>query len=39
MTIDEAIKFMDNFGFKKAEILDETIHPLVHQQDILFIKK
>ena len=36
---DEAIKFMDNFGFKKAEILDETIHPLVHQQDILFIKK
>ncbi len=36
---DEVIKFMDNFGFKKAEILDEFIHPLVHQQDILFIKK
>jgi hypothetical protein len=30
---------MDKFGFKKAEILDETIHPAVHQQDILFIKK
>lgn len=36
---NEVIEFMDNFGFKKAEILDETIHPLVHQQDILFIKK
>lgn len=36
---DEVIEFMDKFGFKKAEILDETIHPIVHQQDILFIKK
>lgn len=36
---NEVIEFMDNFGFKKVEILDETIHPLVHQQDILFIKK
>jgi hypothetical protein len=30
---------MDNIGFKKVEILDEMIHPIVHQQDILFIKK
>ena len=36
---DEVINFMDNIGFKKAEILDENIHPIVHQQDILFIKK
>jgi FkbM family methyltransferase len=36
---DDVIAFMDNIGFKKAEILDENIHPLVHQQDILFIKK
>lgn len=36
---NEVIEFMDNFGFKKAEILDENIHPIVHQQDILFIKK
>jgi FkbM family methyltransferase len=36
---DEVLKFMDNFGFKKVEILDEKIHPIVHQQDILFIKK
>jgi FkbM family methyltransferase len=36
---DEVIKFMDNFGFKKAEMLDENNHPTVHQQDILFIKK
>jgi FkbM family methyltransferase len=36
---DEVIKFMDDFGFKKAEILDENNHPTVHQQDILFIKK
>jgi FkbM family methyltransferase len=35
----DVIAFMDNIGFKKAEILDENIHPLVHQQDILFIKK
>jgi hypothetical protein len=36
---NEVIKFMDNFGFKKTEILDENNHPTVHQQDILFIKK
>jgi FkbM family methyltransferase len=36
---DDVINFMDNIGFKKAEILDENIHPIVHQQDILFIKK
>jgi hypothetical protein len=37
--VDEVIKFMDNFGFKKAEMLDENNHPTVHQQDILFIRK
>jgi FkbM family methyltransferase len=36
---DEVINFMDNIGFKKVEILDENIHPIIHQQDILFIKK
>jgi FkbM family methyltransferase len=37
---DEVIRFMDNFGFKIAEILDENIVPeIVSQQDILFIKK
>jgi len=37
---DKVIKFMDNFGFKIAEILDENIVPeIVSQQDILFIKK
>ena len=36
---NEVIEFMDNIGFKKVEILDEMIHPIVHQQDILFIKK
>ncbi len=34
---DEVIKFMNNFGFEKAEILDENF--IVNQQDILFIKK
>jgi FkbM family methyltransferase len=34
---DEVIKFMDDFGFKKVEILDENF--IVNQQDILFIKK
>jgi hypothetical protein len=29
---------MNGFGFKNVEILDENIHPIVHQQDILFIK-
>jgi FkbM family methyltransferase len=35
---NEVIEFMNNIGFKQAELIDETIHPLVHQQDILFIK-
>jgi hypothetical protein len=35
---DEVIQFMDNLGYKIAEILDEKIHPTLHQQDILFIK-
>jgi FkbM family methyltransferase len=35
---DDVIAFMDKFGFKVAEILNEHIHPTVHQQDILFIK-
>lgn len=34
---DKVIQFMNNFGFKKAEILDENL--IVNQQDILFIKK
>jgi len=34
---DEVIKYMDDFGFKKVEILDENF--IVNQQDILFIKK
>ena len=36
---NEVIEFMNNFGFKKVEILDENNHSSVHQQDILFIKK
>lgn len=37
---DEVIQFMDNFGFKIAEILDENNVPeILSQQDILFIKK
>lgn len=35
---DEVIKFMSDLGFEKAEILDETNIPIVHQQDVLFIK-
>ena len=35
---DEVLNFMNNIGFKKVELLDETLHPTVHQQDILFIK-
>jgi len=34
---DDVIKFMDNFGFKEAEVLD--INYIVNQKDILFIKK
>jgi FkbM family methyltransferase len=36
---NEVIEFMDNFGFKIGEILDEVNNHIVHQQDILFIKK
>jgi len=36
---NEVIKFMDDFGFKVGEILDEVSNHIVHQQDILFIKK
>jgi FkbM family methyltransferase len=37
---DEVIQFMDNFGFKIGDILDENNVPgIVSQQDILFIKK
>ena len=36
---DEVIEFMDNFGFKIGEILDENTLPSIHQQDILFVKK
>lgn len=36
---DDVISFMDKFGFKVAEILDEQKNYAVHQQDILFIKK
>ena len=36
---DEVIKFMDNFGFEKTEILDEAFNHGSHQQDILFINK
>jgi len=35
---DEVLQFMNNIGFSKVEILDEILHPTVHQQDILFIK-
>jgi hypothetical protein len=31
--------FMDNFGFKAVDILDEVNNAFLHQQDILFIKK
>jgi FkbM family methyltransferase len=34
---DEVIQFMNNFGFKKAEILDEQHNHNSYQQDILFI--
>jgi len=36
---NEVIEFMDNFGFKVGEILDEVNDYIVHQQDILFLKK
>ena len=37
---DEVIQFMDGFGFKIGDILDENNIPgIVSQQDILFIKK
>lgn len=36
---DDVMQFMNDFGFKPVEMLDESIHPTVHQQDILFVKK
>jgi FkbM family methyltransferase len=36
---DEVISFMDNFGFKMTDVLDETFNHGAHQQDILFINK
>lgn len=36
---DDVISFMDNFGFKVADILDQSFNHGSHQQDILFINK
>jgi FkbM family methyltransferase len=36
---NQVIEFMDNFGFKAVDILDEVNNAFLHQQDILFIKK
>lgn len=36
---DEVIKYMENFGFEKTQILDENRNHGSHQQDILFINK
>jgi FkbM family methyltransferase len=36
---NQVIEFMDNFGFKAVDILDEVNNTFLHQQDILFIKK
>jgi FkbM family methyltransferase len=36
---NEVIKFMDDFGFKIGEILDEQNNHGSHQQDILFINE
>ncbi len=36
---DEVISFMDNFGFKMTDVLDESFNHGSHQQDILFINK
>jgi len=38
---EEVIKFMSDFGFVKAEVLDEIIVDSVdlHQQNVLFVKK
>jgi len=33
----DVIKYMKEIGFEMKEVLDENIHPIVHQQDILFI--
>ena len=35
----EVINFMDRFGFEMKEILGEINNNVLHQQDILFIKK
>lgn len=36
---DEVIKYMENFGFEKTQILDENRNHGSYQQDILFINK
>lgn len=36
---NQVIEFMDDFGFKAVDILDEVNNVFLHQQDILFIKK
>ena len=36
---DEVIQYMENFGFKKTQILDESRNHGSHQQDILFINE
>lgn len=36
---DDVIKFMNNFGFKDVEVLDEINKNGIYQQDIFFIRK
>jgi FkbM family methyltransferase len=36
---DEVIQYMEDFGFKKVDVLDEARNHGSHQQDILFINK
>jgi FkbM family methyltransferase len=36
---DEVLKYMDNFGFEKKDILDEAFNHGSHQQDILFLNR
>lgn len=36
---NEVVKFMENIGFEKVLILDESFNNGTHQQDILFINK
>jgi len=34
---DEVLQYMEEFGFKKRDILDQAYNHGSHQQDILFI--